>query len=92
MASPQSEDFGLLPSSQQMIAVVGAGCRMLQLPFLVLMSLDCSVYFSLQRFKLCSALGKLTKSPGFFWPYTPIMGLTDITDLNKIYRCLNLFI
>ena len=60
-----------------------SGCRMLQLPFLVLMCLDCSVYFSLQRFKLCCALGKFTKSP-VFWPYTPIMDLTDITDLNKM--------
>ena len=40
VASPQSEDFDLLSSSQQMIAVVGARCRMLQLPFLVLMCLD----------------------------------------------------
>ena len=36
VASPQSENFDLFPLSQQMIAVVGAGCRMLQLPFLAL--------------------------------------------------------
>ena len=36
VASPQSEEMDLLPSSQQMTAVIGAGCRMLQLPFSLL--------------------------------------------------------
>ena len=40
VAGPQSEDFDLLPSSQQMTAAIGAGCRMLQLLFLMLMCLD----------------------------------------------------